>query len=107
VAKLGAELIGVAGLEVLGDTALLRSVAVRADQRRSGVARILCEKALARAKVRGVAHVYLLTTTAADYFRQKFQFAPLDRALAPQAIQGTYEFSQACPQTAALLSRRL
>lgn len=107
VAKIGQELVGVAGLEALGDTALLRSVAVREDHRGSGIARALCESILARAKARGSANVYLLTTTAADYFRQKFRFAPLDRAAAPKAIQGTHEFSQACPQTASLLFRQL
>jgi amino-acid N-acetyltransferase len=107
VARLGGELVGVAGLEVLGDAALLRSVAVREDHRRSGVARALCEKALARARLRGAARVYLLTTTAADYFRQKFHFMPLERTAAPKAIQDTYEFSQACPQTASFLVRQL
>jgi N-acetylglutamate synthase-like GNAT family acetyltransferase len=54
-----------------------------------------------------VAQVYLLTTTAAGYFARKLGFAPVERASAPKAIQATHEFSQACPQTAALLVRTL
>jgi amino-acid N-acetyltransferase len=107
VARVDGGLIGVAGMEVLGDAGLLRSVAVRADHRCSGVARALCEKVLAQARLRGVAKVYLLTTTAAGYFRQRFGFTPVERASAPKTIQGTHEFSHACPQTAALLVRAL
>ena len=107
VAKVGDEIVGVAGLEIAGDAALLRSVAVRHDFRGSGMGRLLCERALARAKQRGVKSVYLLTTTAADFFKQKLDFTALDRSAAPQAIQQTHEFREACPASASLLARKL
>jgi N-acetylglutamate synthase-like GNAT family acetyltransferase len=107
VAKVGDEIVGVAGLEIAGDAALLRSVAVRDDFRGSGMGRLLCERALARAKQRGATAIYLLTTTAADFFKQKLDFTALDRSAAPKAIQQTYEFREACPASACLLARKL
>jgi amino-acid N-acetyltransferase len=107
VARRDDVLVGVAGLEVLGADALLRSVAVSTDHRKTGVAAALCDKALTRARQRGAKRVYLLTTTAADYFVKKLGFEPLERVAAPKSVQATHEFSRACPQSAALLSRPL
>ena len=107
VAKSDGALVGVVGLEVLGEVALLRSLAVRADQRRSGLGLALCNEILARARERGVKRLYLLTLTAADFFQRKFGFAPVERSAAPAAIQATHEFRSACPATAALLTKEL
>jgi amino-acid N-acetyltransferase len=57
-------LAGVAGLEVYGGTALLRSVAVAPEWRRSGLGRLLTERALEDAASAGARDVVLLTDTA-------------------------------------------
>lgn len=107
VAKVDGALVGVAGVEIHGDAALLRSVAVAEAHRRSGVGRALCEAAMSRARRRGAKTIYLLTLTAAEYFMRQFDFAALVRTAAPKAIQMTHEFQVACPATATLLTRPL
>ncbi|MEO8200994.1 MAG: GNAT family N-acetyltransferase, partial [Gemmatimonadota bacterium] len=62
------KLIGVAGIERYGIDALLRSVVVASDWRRSGLGRSLVGRALEAASSAGVRSVFLLTTTAEKYF---------------------------------------
>ena len=59
--------------------------------------------ALEWARRRGLRSLYLLTTTAGDYF-PRFGFAPVARESAPTAVQGSREFSQACPSTALFMA---
>src|SRR5687767_8924846 len=68
VAEAGNDLVGVAGLEVCCDNALLRSVAVRSEYRSKGVGRELVMRAIGEAEARGIHALYLLTTTAESYF---------------------------------------
>lgn len=107
VAESGADLLGLAGLEVHGAAApgavgLLRSVAVRPEQRSQGLARRLVEGVIQQARIRGLSDLYLLTTTAADYF-PRFGFQPLPRSLAPAALAASPEFQGACPDAATLM----
>jgi len=96
--------VGVAGLEVHGEDGLLRSVAVDVDYRGQGLAKALVEAALERAQRVGLRSVYLLTTTAGDYFaRHGFAGCPRDKA--PPAIQESWEFRAGCPSTAAFMKR--
>src|SRR5687768_1304812 len=74
VAESEGRLIGAAGLEIYGASALLRSVVVEDSWRGSGVGRKLIENALDEAKRRGIDDVFLLTTTAEHYF-PRFGFA--------------------------------
>src|SRR3990172_5163315 len=70
VAADGERVIGSAGLEVYGDVALLRSVAVDEGFRGQGLGRRLVTAALANARHLGVREVALLTTSAAPVFRR-------------------------------------
>jgi amino-acid N-acetyltransferase len=106
VAESGGELVGVAGLEICCDDALLRSVAVRPEWRSKGVGRALVNRAIADAEARGINALYLLTTTAERYF-PTFGFKPITRAQVPDAVRATKEFATACPDTAAVMERRL
>ena len=78
VAEADGRLVGVVGLELYGQSALLRSAAVEEGWRGSGVGRVLVERALDLARDRGIADVYLLTTTAEHYF-PKFGFVCVRR----------------------------
>ena len=96
-------LVGTAGLERYGDTALLRSVAVASTERGQGLGQALVRQALAHAASLGLRQVVLLTTTAADFF-PRFGFEPINRAEVPLAVQASVEFQEACPASAAVLS---
>ncbi|HXK09154.1 MAG TPA: arsenic resistance N-acetyltransferase ArsN2 [Vicinamibacteria bacterium] len=96
--------VGVAGLELHDEDGLLRSVAVDADYRGQGLAASLVEAAMERAKRVRLRAVYLLTTTARDYFaRHGFEDCP--REAAPAGIRGSWEFRSGCPTTAAFMKR--
>src|SRR3979490_2007036 len=62
------EIAGAIGLEEFGTVALLRSAVVAPEHRGSGVGRRLVERLLERADEAGVEELYLLTTTAEQYF---------------------------------------
>ncbi len=99
VAIEGADLVGCAGAEVYGDVALGRSVAVAHDRQRHGVGRLLVDEQLAEARQRGVRELYLLTTTAAEYFEgYGFRRIPIEEA--PAVLSASAEFRGACPLSA-------
>jgi amino-acid N-acetyltransferase len=96
-------LIGSAGLERYGDTALLRSVAVAVPERGHGLGQALVQQVLTYAASLGVRQVVLLTTTAADFFL-RLGFQPISRAEVPRASQASVEFQEACPASATVMS---
>lgn len=106
VAEAEGDLVGVAGLEVRQEDALLRSVAVRPEWRSRGVGRQLVTRAIANAESRGLRALYLLTTTAERYF-PSFGFETIARDEVPQPIRETREFTDACPASATVMCCRL
>jgi amino-acid N-acetyltransferase len=106
IAESEGELIGVAGLEVYGDSALLRSVAVAESWRGSGVGRTLIERALSVTRERGIKDVFLLTTTADHYF-PRFGFTCVSRDSVTKAVQESAEFKGACPTSAIVMRKAL
>jgi amino-acid N-acetyltransferase len=96
--------VAVAGLEVHGEDGLLRSVAVDPDYRGQGLAASLVEAAMDRARQVHLRSVYLLTTTARDYFA-RHTFADCPREEAPPAIRESWEFRTGCPSTASFMKR--
>ena len=96
--------VGVAGLEVHDEDGLLRSVAVDTDYRGQGLAAALVEAAMERAKRIRLRAVYLLTTTARDYFAGH-GFADCPRQDAPPGIRGSWEYRSGCPWSAAFMKR--
>lgn len=106
VAEDGGNLIGVAGLEVYGDAALLRSVAVRPTWRGKGLGQLLIDTALQSAKQKGITKVYLLTETAADYF-PRFGFRRMTPEDIDERVKASVEFRSACPASAIAMGREL
>lgn len=102
VAHAGTALVGVAGLEVCCDNALLRSVAVAPEWRSHGVGRALVTRVISDAEARGVRALYLLTTTAERYF-PSFGFRTTSRDAVPDEILATGEFQGACPSSACVM----
>ncbi len=105
VAEGGGALLGAAGVEAHGPSGLLRSVVVAPAARGTGLGGALVADRLAWARAAGLAEVYLLTTTAPDFFAAR-GFARLDRAAAPPAIRASREFASVCPGTSVLMRRR-
>lgn len=106
VADAGANIVGVAGLEVCCDNALLRSVAVAPEWRSKGVGRDLVNRVIANAESRGIHGLYLLTTTADRYF-PSFGFSTIARADAPDDIKETGEFKYLCAASATFMKKTL
>ena len=92
-------LLGVIGLELQGDAALLRSAAVRADLRGTGVGAALVSALLDGARKRDVKTLVLLTTTAERWF-PRFGFESITRDDVPEALKVSEEFRGACPASA-------
>ena len=106
VADQDGTLAGVVGLELLGESALLRSLAVKPEHREHGVGAELIGLAESGAADRGVQGLYLLTTTAQGYF-SKHSYQAIERDAAPPEIQATTEFATLCPDTSVCMTKKL
>lgn len=102
----GGDVVGVAGLEVCCDNALLRSVAVRPEWRSHGVGRALVERVVSDAEARGIRALYLLTTTAERYF-PSFGFEKIARDDVPADVRETAQFRGGCCASATVMRRPL
>jgi N-acetylglutamate synthase-like GNAT family acetyltransferase/protein-tyrosine-phosphatase len=106
VAESGGLVVGVTGLEIRHDVALLRSAAVAPEWQGRGLGRALVEHVIADAGDRHLRALFLLTTTAEDYF-PRFGFTRVSRDAVPAALLSTAEFSTACPASAVVMEKRL
>ena len=104
VARDGSRIVGCAALELYEDGALLRSVAVDAAHRGTGLGSELTRAALRLAEEHGIRAVYLLTTTAERFF-SRFGFDVIDRTDVPSSVAGSTEFGGACPSSAAVMRK--
>ncbi len=104
VAEADGAIVGIAGLEVCQDNALLRSVAVTPEWRSRGLGRALVSRVIANADARGLRALYLLTTTAETYF-PSFGFQQVARDEVPPDVRRTEEFQKTCPETAVVMCR--
>ena len=102
----GARLVSVVGLEIKNHSALLRSLAVDAAYRNRRIAAGLVKKIEDYAKSLNVDRLYLLTLTAEAFFR-KCDYRITARESAPAGIQGTAEFKNLCPASAACMVKHL
>lgn len=99
VARAAGTLIGCAGLEVYGSLGLLRSVAVRASARCAGLGSELVGRITAAARGQGLRELFLLTTSASQFFERR-GFQAVERSLVPTEIAASWEFRVGCPRTA-------
>lgn len=106
LARAGGEVVGTGGLEVRGDAALLRSVAVEESARRAGHGTAIARRLAAVARALGVRGLYLLTTDAAGFF-EALGYERVDRAAVPDPIRETEQFAGLCPDSATPMRLRL
>ena len=106
VVREGDRILGSVAIEMYGSDALLRSLAVSAECRGQGLGGRLAASALELAVSRGAACVYLLTETAASFFR-RIGFRDVSRADVPERLRGSLEFASLCASTAEVLTLSL
>lgn len=99
VGRLDDEPVGVGGIEAYGHVGLLRSIVVAEAHRGRGYGAALCDALEARARADGVSTLYLLTTTAAGFFRAR-GYEAVDREAVPSGIRETSQFTDLCPASA-------
>jgi len=96
------ELVGSGGLELYGDKALLRSLAVSQTIRSQSLGRQIMEDLLQQVRSKDIKEIYLLTQTAL-YFFLKLGFKEVNRGEVPDEIRNSTEFSQVCPGSARVM----
>jgi N-acetylglutamate synthase-like GNAT family acetyltransferase len=106
VAEAAGEVVGLAGLERHGPDGLLRSVAVSPSWRGRGLGVALTEGVLEHARTLGLRAVYLLTTTAEDYF-PRHGFRRIERDAVPEGVASSAEFRELCPASAVVMTLEL
>jgi len=98
--------IGVGGLELYADTALLRSVAVTHAYRNQGLGKKIFQLLESNALAAGISCLYLLTESSEIYFKQ-LGFSVISREKAPHSIKNTEQFKGLCPSSAIVMRYRL
>ncbi len=106
VARHGEGVVGCVGMEIHGEDALFRSLAVAPAYRRLGLGRRLYEALASHARAKGVERAYLLTNTIQD-LATRWGFREIERARVPKAIQETSEFQGSCCASAIAMWQEL
>ena len=101
----GDAIVATAALEIRGNDAILRSVAVASDRRGERLGERVVEHAIGEARGRGLHGLYLLTETAAGFF-PRFGFEEEPRDAAPEAIQESAEYCHVCGSSAVAMALR-
>jgi amino-acid N-acetyltransferase len=98
--------IGIIGLEPFAPYGLLRSLVVSPSRRNQGVGTRLVQHAEIMARHMRIVELYLLTSTAQEFF-ENFDYRPVRRNSAPEAIKHTREFCSLCPASSTLMKKDL
>lgn len=102
VARSGERIVGCVAVEFYEDGGLLRSFAVEEDARGTGTGDALLIAAEELARSRGLAAIYLLTTTATTYFVVR-GWRLIERDVVPPRVRTSHEFTTLCPSDAICL----
>lgn len=102
-----APLVGCVAVEVVGDYALLRMLAVAPERRGEGLGFLLVETATERARAQGVRLLYLVTDGAQGYFGEKLGFMAIDRKDVVPEIAQTAEYLLARSKNATWMRKEL
>jgi amino-acid N-acetyltransferase len=102
----GKKIIGTIGLEIYGEAALLRSLAVEKQYQGNGYGQRLYQAIVEKARQNQISEVYLLTETAEKFFAAR-GFEKITREEADPDVKTSVEFRSVCPQTAACMRLKL
>jgi len=100
------DVVGTGGLELFKDSGLLRSICVRTDMQKRGLGKFIVQELEKLAAHTGIHRLYLLTTTAKDFFTKE-DYQTIDRKDVPLEVKNTTEFSSVCPSTATVMRKFL
>ena len=96
--------VGCIGVERYGEHGLLRSAVVREGYRGEGYGRAAVRALETEARDAGIETLYLLTTTAPDFFAG-LGYERVERSTVPEPVRGSAEFSELCPDSAVVMRR--
>ncbi|MBI5070593.1 MAG: GNAT family N-acetyltransferase [Deltaproteobacteria bacterium] len=100
----GGRVLGCAGLQLAGQDALVRSMAVRWTRRNAGLGTRLHERLLHQAVLAGVRTLYVVTMTAEEFFaRQGYRRAAADEV--PAGLRASEEFAAFAPGGGTVMTR--
>jgi amino-acid N-acetyltransferase len=99
-------IVGAVGLEIYGQSGLLRSMVVKPEYRNMKLGRDLIGELEKNARSIGIKTIYLLTETAQCYF-PKIGFETIARDNAPPSIMQSSEFSHVCPTSAIFMKKEI
>ncbi len=102
----GEEAVGTVGLEMFEDCALLRSVSVIKEKQGKGYGKFMNDAIEQYVKDAGVSCLYLLTTTAKDFF-DKQGYCVIKRDDAPEGVKQSQEFTSLCPSSAVVMKKKI
>jgi amino-acid N-acetyltransferase len=102
----GDEVIATVAVEYDYNDALLRSLSVSEDKRSSGIGAELVDFIEDYVSKQGVRTIYILTTTAANFFSRR-GYTLIDRSNVPQFIKDTKEYSVICASSSTLMRKVL
>lgn len=100
-------IIGTAGLEIDGQIGLLRSISVLESQKGKGFGHLIVQNLEAYAQTQNIKELYLLTTTAKDFFEKKCNYDVVERVNVPTEIQNSQQFTSVCPASAVVMKKSL
>jgi UDP-N-acetylmuramate: L-alanyl-gamma-D-glutamyl-meso-diaminopimelate ligase len=86
-------MVGCIGLEVFGEEAVIRGLAVKPEDRGGGYGWMLADAAIARARHRGVRRLYLVTARASDFFAAKHGFRVVELSTVSPAVAESTTFT--------------
>ena len=100
------QFVGLGGLEIFGNLALLRSVAVRKDLQNNGLGTQIVGYIENVAKESGISTLFLLTTTSSDFFKTK-GYQSINRDDFAEPLKQTAQFTNLCPASAICMKKEL
>jgi len=106
VVQNGNQVDATVGLELCGEFGLLRSLAVAERLRGQRLGIQLVARIEAHARSQQISALYLLTTTAEQFFA-KLDYHVIPRSFAPPSLQATAEFQSICPDSATCMQKQL
>ena len=95
-------LVGSVGLEIYGEAALLRSLAVHPDFQGTGLGTRLVNNIIEVAKGKGITRLFLLTDTAEDFFKKR-GFVVVTRNNVPHDMKQSIEFTTLCTSSPSMM----
>ena len=104
VARQGGRVVGCAGLETFGEDGQLRSMAVHWTSRNSGLGSSLHARLLFEALQAGVRNLYVVTTTAEDFFTRQ-GYRKVRATDVPPGVLASEEYATFVPGGGVVMSR--